>query len=82
MRVSQLLAAISCFAAATVLVVLAFKKHPAEKLYVNVVAAREAQLAAEAAEEETAATEEAPEQEPTEEESAEEAPAEEENTEE
>lgn len=41
-RVSQLLAAVSCFAAATVLVVLAFRKHPAEKLYANVVAAQEA----------------------------------------
>lgn len=50
-RVSQLLAAISCFAAATVLVVLAFRKHPAEKLYVNVVAAREALAEAEQAEE-------------------------------
>jgi phosphatidylglycerol:prolipoprotein diacylglycerol transferase len=41
-RVSQLLAAISCFAAATALVVLAFRKHSPEKLYVNAVAAREA----------------------------------------
>ena len=40
-RVSQLLAAVSCFAAATVLVVMAFRKHSAEKLYVNVVAVRE-----------------------------------------
>ena len=38
-RVSQLLAAVSCFAAATALVVLAFRKHSAEKLYVNIVAA-------------------------------------------
>ncbi len=34
-RVSQLLAAVSCFAAATVLTVLAFRKHSPEKLYVN-----------------------------------------------
>ena len=52
-RVSQLLAAISCFAAATVLVILAFRKHPAEKLYVNVVATREALAEAEAETEET-----------------------------
>ena len=50
-RVSQLLAAVSCFAAATVLVIMAFRKHSAEKLYVNVVAAQEA-LAAEASVEE------------------------------
>ena len=60
-RVSQLLAAISCFAAATVLVALAFKKHPAEKLYVNVVAARAAE--AEAQEEPEEATEQTPEEE-------------------
>ena len=60
-RVSQLLAAISCFAAATVLVALAFKKHPAEKLYVNVVAARAAE--AEAQEEPAEATEQTPEEE-------------------
>ena len=34
-RVSQLLAAVSCFAAAVVLVVLAFRNHNPEKLYVN-----------------------------------------------
>ena len=50
-RVSQLLAAVSCFAAATALVVLAFRKHNPENLYVNVVAAREA--AAEEVEEQT-----------------------------
>jgi phosphatidylglycerol:prolipoprotein diacylglycerol transferase len=53
-RVSQLLAAVSCFAAATALVVLTFRKHPAEKLYVNIVAAQEALAAEEApAEEQT-----------------------------
>ncbi len=41
-RVSQLLAAVTCFAAATALVVLAFRKHDPEKLYVNVIAEREA----------------------------------------
>ena len=41
-RVSQLLAAISCFLAATLLIILAFKRHNKEKLFVNVVAAREA----------------------------------------
>jgi len=40
-RVSQLLAAVSCFAAATALVLLAFKKHDPAKLYANVMAARE-----------------------------------------
>ena len=44
-RVSQLLAAISCFAAATALVVLAFRKHNREKLFVNVIARREAEAA-------------------------------------
>ena len=41
-RVSQLLAAISCFAAAIALILLAFKKHKKEDLFVNIVAAREA----------------------------------------
>ena len=41
-RVSQLLAAVSCFAAATALVVLAFRKHSPEKLYVNQAAIAEA----------------------------------------
>ena len=54
-RVSQLLAAISCFAAATVLILMAFKKHDPAKLFVNKVAALEAleaeQKAAEEAEE-------------------------------
>ena len=46
-RVSQLLAAVSCFAAATALVLLAFKKHDPAKLYVNVMAAQEASKEAE-----------------------------------
>ena len=61
-RVSQLLAAISCFAAAIALILLTFKKHDKAKLFVNVVAAREAAEAEaeENAEEMTeAATEEA-----------------------
>ena len=46
-RVSQLLAALSCLAATTVLVILAFRKHDKQKLFVNVRAAADA--AAEAA---------------------------------
>lgn len=60
-RVSQLLAALSCFVAAAVLVLLAFKKHDKANLFVNVVAAREA-AEAEPAEE---PTEEAPAEEET-----------------
>ena len=41
-RVSQLLAAVSCIAAVVVLVVMAFRKHPREKLGRNQVAALEA----------------------------------------
>ncbi len=41
-RVSQLLAALSCFVAAAALIFMAFRKHPAEKLYVNTPAAQEA----------------------------------------
>ena len=51
LRVSQLLAAVSCFAAAVVLVILAFRKHDKQKLFVNVVAARDALAAEETAEE-------------------------------
>ncbi len=58
-RVSQLLAAVSCFAAATALVILAFRKHQKERLFVNVVAARgAAQEAAETTLEELPAEEE------------------------
>jgi phosphatidylglycerol:prolipoprotein diacylglycerol transferase len=42
-RVSQLLAAASCFAAATALVLLAFKKHDPAKLYGNVMAQKESE---------------------------------------
>ncbi len=41
-RVSQLLAALSCAAAVTVLIVMSFRHHPKEKLYVNQVAAQKA----------------------------------------
>ena len=51
-RVSQLLAAITCFAAATVLVVLAFRKHDRQKLYVHQVAARQIEAEPEEATEE------------------------------
>lgn len=44
-RFSQLLAAVSCFAAATALVVLAYVKHDKNKLFVNVVAQRAAEAA-------------------------------------
>lgn len=55
-RVSQLLAAVSCFVAVTVLIIMAFKKHDPEKLFVNVVAKRNAPT--EAVEAEEADTEE------------------------
>lgn len=55
-RVSQLLAAVSCFAAATALVLLAFKKHDPARLYVNVVAEKELQSLAATEPEETAET--------------------------
>ena len=41
-RVSQLLAAVSCVAAVVVLIIMAFQKHDPEKLFVNVVAKRNA----------------------------------------
>ena len=68
-RVSQLLAAATCFAAATALVILAFCKHDKNKLYVNTVAAREAEKVAE----EEAEAEEETEEAETEEETTEEA---------
>jgi len=87
-RVSQLLAAVSCYVAAVLLVVLAFKKHHKEKLFVHVIAAREAAeaeaeadtaKALEAAPEEVPVTEDAPEEEettcPSEESSDEESPS-------
>ena len=42
-RVSQMLAAVSCFAAVTALLVLSFRAHSADKLFVNQVAAKEAE---------------------------------------
>ena len=77
-RVSQLLAASSCFIAAVLLILLAFKKHDKEKLFVHVVAAREAAAAAEA---EAPVTEDAPVSE-VEASVTEDAPSEEETTEE
>ena len=50
LRVSQLLAAVTCFAAVAVLVVMSFQKHDPEKLYVNRIAAAEAARKAEAEE--------------------------------
>jgi len=41
-RVSQLLAAVSCVAAVSVLIIMAFKKHDPKKLFVNVAAKRNA----------------------------------------
>ena len=52
-RVSQLLAAISCFAAMTALVLLCFRHHDKNKLFVNLVATREAIPEAEETEEVT-----------------------------
>ena len=51
-RVSQVLAAVTCFVAAAVLVVMAFKKHDKEKLFVNIVAARKLAAVEEASDEE------------------------------
>ena len=72
MRISQLVAAITCFVAVAILLWQMFVPHDRKKLFVNVVAAREAEAAAAAAEAEQ-------EEEPVEEEAAEEeAPAQEE----
>ena len=57
-RISQLLAAITCFAAATALVVQAFRAHDRSKLFVNIVAAKQAALAQ--SEEESTQAEETP----------------------
>lgn len=57
-RVSQLLAAASCFIAVVILVIMAFKQKDPKKLFVNVVAARAAAAAMEAEEEEEAVTDE------------------------
>ncbi len=84
-RVSQLLAAVSCFAAVVVLVVLSFKKHDPANLFVNQVAAMEADDAGEAEEisEEDAPVEDAPVEEvPVEETPTEDAPTEDAPTEE
>ena len=52
-RVSQMLAAISCFAAVVVLLWQAFRTHDSENLYVNRVAALEAEEATQESDEET-----------------------------
>ena len=57
-RVSQLLAAVSCFVAATALVVLAFRKHDPKRLFVNLQAEKEAAETAEETAEETVCEEE------------------------
>jgi phosphatidylglycerol:prolipoprotein diacylglycerol transferase len=54
-RVSQLLAACTCFVAAGALLILAFRKHDRRNLFVNIVAEREAEAAALAAAETEAA---------------------------
>ena len=41
LRVSQLLAAVTCFVAVVILMILSFKRHDPEKLYVNQLAAAE-----------------------------------------
>ena len=56
-RVSQLLAAASCFAATAVLLYMNLKAHDRKNLFVNVVAARKAAEAEEITEEETAEAE-------------------------
>lgn len=43
-RVSQLLAAITCVTAVVILFIMSFRRHDKQNLFVNVVAAREAQL--------------------------------------
>lgn len=52
-RVSQLLAAVSCFVAVALLLLFAFRKHDKSRLYVNQAAAAEAAKFAEAEESET-----------------------------
>ena len=82
-RVSQLLAAVSCFAAVVVLMIMMFRQHKPQDLFVNQIAARKAEEEAKAEEaaEETSeeATEETGE---TPAEEAEETPAQEEKGEE
>ena len=60
-RVSQMLAAISCLVATSILIWNAFRDRDPEKLYVNQIAARNAAAEAEAAALEAEAAEEAPE---------------------
>ena len=75
-RISQLLAAVSCFIAAVLLVLLAFKKHDPKKLFARVLAAREAAEVAASAVPEEATEEPAPAEEmPAQEEAPEDTPA-------
>ena len=72
-RVSQLLAAVSCFAAVIVMMIMMFREHKPENLFVNQVAAKlAAEEAAEADEEEEEEGEEEEEEEEEAEETAEE----------
>ena len=64
LRVSQLLAAVSCVAAVAVLVWQGFRKHDKEKLFVNRVAAMKAAAEAAAAEEAEVIAEESAENDP------------------
>ena len=66
-RVSQLLAAVSCFAAILIMGLLSFKYHDPDKLYVNQIAALEAAAEEDEEEEAEAEGEEAEETEETEE---------------
>jgi phosphatidylglycerol:prolipoprotein diacylglycerol transferase len=64
-RVSQLLAAVSCVAAVAVLIFMAFKQHDPEKMFVNVVAKRNAPTELVEAEQISEFSEEATEEEET-----------------
>lgn len=64
-RVSQLLAAVSCVAAVAVLIFMAFKQHDPEKMFVNVVAKRNAPTELVEAEQISELSEEATEEEET-----------------
>ena len=64
-RVSQLLAAVSCVAAVAVLIFMAFKQHDPEKMFVNVVAKRNAPTELVEAEQISKLSEEATEEEET-----------------
>lgn len=71
LRISQLLAALSCVAGVAVLLIMSFREHSQEKLFVNRVAALEAEEEELDEEEEAEATEESEEEIPEETEEAE-----------